>query len=399
MKLFLIAVISAAVAFAAWQRSILIELHRTEARLHSESVGTETISPAPAPQEESDVQNSQTSPVSDAEAIAFTAAVLAVKAEFETNLWSKLSDENQLSHPILCETLRRLTSGQLRAILDAWLGGEPYAGDRATGINRFMLLAGKVNPSAAVPLMYELLKERGEEKMPGSLPMAFQQWFRQDADGLLKWAQQAGMPDGFGGLCAIWADAVLAAREPSVENVRKLASHKHGWDGFSRNEVVLKLPTQQARLTFFQSLHEATGGVSDDIGIYVWQLADRVPFTQLAHLADETPAFKPSKPEGETFDGMGVTPLGSLRLEIADRSRDGTAAQRWEWLTQREEDRPSGKHLGWLVKKWCKNDYADTAAWVRALPPGPERDTATKEVIAFLKYNGGGKLVSEWEGR
>ena len=63
------------------------------------------------------------------------------------------------------------------------------------------------------------------------------------------------------------------------------------------------------------------------------------------------------------------------------------------------EDRPSGKFLGRLVTAWGKNDYPDTAAWVRRLPPGPERDVVTKEMIAFLKHNGGAKLVPEWEGR
>lgn len=398
MKLLSIGVISVAVAFGVWQRSTLTDLRAEEARLSSEPVELKSGQTASAPQDASDAENSRILPFTDAEMTAFTAAILAVKEDFETNRWSKVSDENQLSHPILCETLQRLTSKQLRSILDAWPGGEANAKDRATGLSRFMLLAGKVNPSAAIPVMYELLKERGEEMVPGSPQVAFQHWFRHDPDGLLQWVRQAGLPDGFDGLAATWADTVLAAREPSVENVRKLVSHnKHGWDDWMRSEAVLKLPTQEARLTFFQSLHEATGGVADDIGIYVWQLADRVPFIQLAHLADETPAFKPSRPEGKTFDGFRDNePRGSLRCEIAVRSRDGTAAERWAWLTKRAEDRPSGKLLGRLVKAWCQHDYPDTAAWVRALPPGLERDAVTKEVIAFLKDSGAAKLVPEW---
>ena len=177
------------------------------------------------------------------------------------------------------------------------------------------------------------------------------------------------MPDGFDGACAIWADAATALREPSVENVRKFASHKEYEAGFAANEVVQKLPAQEARLTFFQSLPAATGGVHDSLGVYVWTLAKRVPFGQLAFLADNAPAFRPSKPDGESFDGLEDEARGSLRTEVAIDSRDSTATRRWKWLTQREEDRPTGKLLGRLVANWCKNDYADTAAWVRSATP------------------------------
>ena len=33
------------------------------------------------------------------------------------------------------------------------------------------------------------------------------------------------------------------------------------------------------------------------------------------------------------------------------------------------------------------------------LPSGEEREAATKEVIAFLKYNGRSDLVPEWQAR
>lgn len=397
MRIFLVALIAAAVAFAAWQRRTLVALRVEEARIVSEFSHTEIHTVTRGQHYDNAPQNAPAPAVTDAEMASFTAVVLAVKDEFETDRWYKLSDENGMSHPVLSETLCRLTTAQLRSVVDAWAGNEVIEGDRETGIHRFMLLAGKVNPSAAIPLMYEWLKERGKKRLFGAPGQAFQNWFRQDADGLLNWAREAGMPEGFDGLCATWADAVVAAREPSVENVRRLGAHQFGWDNWARNEVVLKLPTPDARLTFFQNLHAATGGVCDDVGNYVWQLAQRIPFAQLTHLADNTPAFKPSKPEREEALGGDKEQLGSLRLEVAATSRDATAAQRWEWLTQSEEDRPSGKLLGRLVKAWCKNDYPDTAAWVRALPPGPERDTATKEVIAFLKYNGATNLVPEWQ--
>ena len=401
MRYFLVAVLFAAVALAAWQRRTLVALRAEEGRIVAEQRGTLYQIETVASQVEEGRRHVSAPTITDAEMADFTVAVFAVQSEFETNQWLKVSDENGLSHPVLCETLRRLTTAQLRAVIEAWPGEETPGGDRATGIHRFMLLAGKVNPAAAVPLMYELLSERGYERtyydVPGAPAGAFQCWFRKDPDGLLKWAQQARMPEGFGGMCATWADAVLAVGEPSVENVRELASHPSRWDNQSGSEVVLKLPTSAARLRFFQSLHTVTGGVCDDLGAFVWPLAQRLPFSQLAYLADQTPAFKPSEPERQTALDPTPQQLGSLRLEVAARSRDGTAAQRWDWLTQREEDRPSGKLLGRLVKEWCTNDYTDTATWVRSLPPGTARDNATKEVIAFLKWNGASNLVPDWE--
>ena len=396
MKILLVALIATAVAFAAWQRRTLVELRGETARVSSELKNADARLDFP-PKNEPQSEPPDAPGVTDAELAGLTSSYFAVKDGFRADLGIQVVGGADPSHPEVCETLSRLTRTQLRAVIDAWPATPPPGKDRTAGIESFLRLAGRVNPAATVPLLYELLKEPKVIRVPDwSAEAAFQSWLRHDPEGLLQWAQQAGMPDGYPGQCATWADAALVVREPSVENVRKLLDHKSILASPFR-EVALKLPTPDSRLTFLQNLHAATGGISDDLGNIVTVLAERTPFPQLAHLADAAPAFKPSKPEHEGV--FGPDQLGSLRLEVADHSRDGTAAQRWEWLVQREEDRPSGKLLGRLVKAWCKNDYPDTAAWVRALPPGPERDTATREVIAFLKYNGGGKLVREWEGR
>ncbi len=388
--------VATTIALATWQHRTLTGLRQTEARLNSGRGSTEAGSPAPGPADGSETPPAPPPQVTDQELPAFIAEALTVKSEFESDRWFKISDKGDFSHPALCETLRRLSSAQLRAVLEAWQGGEAFAGDMATGLHRFMLLAGKVNPSATVPLMYELRAQRGEKAVPGAPSEAWRQWFRQDPDGLLQWARSAGLPEGFGDSCGLWTDAVLTARDPSEEHVRQLLAHGSDGDNWTHNEVVLKLPTQQARLTFFRSLHDATGGVTDDLVTYVWQLAQRLPFAQLAQIADETPTIKPAQPE-EFAGRVGDDPLGSLRWEIAIHSRDSTAEQRWAWLTQHEEDRPSGKTLQWLAKKWSEDDYASTAAWVRSLPPGPERDTATQGLITSLKWNGAPERAREWE--
>lgn len=401
MRILLTALVVAAVAFAAWQRRTLVELRGETARVSSELKNAD-VRLVPSPKNEPQSEAPDAPGVTDAELAELTSSYFAVKDGFRADLGIQVVGGADPSHPEVCETLSRLTRTQLRAVIDAWPPEPPPVENRPAGIETFLRLAGRVNPAATVPLLYELLKEPKGMRVPDwSAEAAFQSWLRHDPEGLLQWAQQAGMPEGYRGQCATWADAALVVRDPSVENVRKLLDHKSILESPFR-EVALKLPTPESRLTFLQNLHAATGGIYDDLGYIVTVLAERTPFPQLAHLADAAPAFKASKEQGRDIGGFTGRPrdqLGSLRLEVAAHSRDGTAAQRWEWLTQRAEDRPSGKLVGRLVDAWCKNDYPDTAAWVRALPPGPEREAVTKEVIAFLKYNGGDKLVREWESR
>jgi hypothetical protein len=330
--------------------------------------------------------------------VRFSTSLFAIKDEFETDRFLQLKAERGLSHVLLCDTIERLSTAQLRSVVEAWPTDEKSEGKRKLGIHRFVILAGDINPSATIPLMYDLRDEWGETNVPGSARETFQYWFRHDSEGLLKWAMQAGMPEGFEDGCAIWADAALVARAPSVENVRKLISHKTNW-AWAQIEAVSKLATSEARLTFFQNLHIATGGVYNDLGPLVRKLSERIPFAQLAYLADTAPTFQTSQPQrsGGLNTGGPEDQLGSLRLEVAAHSRDGTAAQRWNWLTQRSEDHPSDKLFGRLVDAWCKSDYAETAAWIRSLPPGYDRDMATKAVIAFLEYNGAPQFVLEWK--
>lgn len=397
MKPFLLFITSAVVALGAWQRHTLVDLRGETARLTAELKDLDTRSDPPSKDEPESTQPDAPI-VTDAELAEFASSVAAVKDGFGTDLGIRTVGGGGPSHPEICDPLSRLTSAQIRAVIDAWPASPGE--DRALKIQNFLRIAGRVNPAATVPLLYELLKDpNGIHVADWSAEATFLTWLRHDPEGLLTWAQQAGMPEGFGGQCATWAHAALVVRDPSVENVRKLLGDKTVLRSPFR-EVALKLQTPEARLTFFQNLHVATGGIYDELGKIVTVLAERTPFPQLAYLADTAPAFKSSKEQGSDLAGFTGRPrdqLGSLRLEVAAHSRDGSAAQRWEWLTRRPEDHPSDKLFGRLVDAWCKNDYADTAAWIRSLPPGSDRDMATKKVIAFLEYNGGGKRVSEWK--
>ncbi len=396
MKSVIIAIMAVAFAVAYWQRTTLEELRNLEDRASANSSPSDEETPGVEPFPVVNVNPSVSDPVTDAELVKFTESLLSVKDEFESDRWLKLSEPGtQLSHPVLCETIRRLSGKQIRAVLEAWRA-EPPTKERNTGLHRLMLLAGKVNPSETLPLMYELRKESSEREVPGHVGSVFEHWFRMDPDALLKWAKEAGMPTGFDNQCAIWADAVAALQEPTVENVRKFASHKSYNAESAARALAMKLDSQDKRLSFFRSLHEATGGVYDNFAGYMWPLVSRVPFEQLAVVADSVPDFRTSVDGKKNLVNKEV-PLGSFRFEIAVNSRDSTAARRWEWLTKREEDRPSDKQLGRLVDEWCESDYPDTASWIRSLPPGAPRDAAVKKVVAFLEYNGRKDLAPEWK--
>ena len=397
MKPAIIAIVVVTIAIAYWQRTTLEELRILEAGASAVSNpsddGTPVVEPLPSVSEHPSVTN----PVSDSELAEFTQTLLAVKSEFETDRWFKMSTPGtQLSHPVLCETLRRLNRKQIRAVLDAWRA-EPPTNERSAGLHRFMGLADRVNPAEALPLLYEPHKDGERTKMLWHVSTAFEHWFRMDPSGLLKWAKDAGMPTDFDNQCEIWTDAVVALQNPTAESVGRFVAHKTYHAENAARAIAVKLDTQEARTAFFQSLHGATDGVFDKFAVYMWPLVSRVPFEQLAIVADGVPDFRSSVEE--EINGAQRIALGSFRFEIAAKSRDSTAARRWEWLTKREIDSPSDIQLGRLVNEWCETDYPDTASWIRSLPPGALRDAAGKKVVAFLKYNGREDLIADWELR
>lgn len=329
-------------------------------------------------------------PMTDEELNSFTTALFAIKDQFETNLWLKYRYDMGAAHPAICDSVLRLSTDQLRSVIEAWPDGESDAAK--IGIRRFRLLAGEINPGAAVPLELELLlKTKDAFPLMQTLP----KWFRQDAKAVASWVRRTEVPRHVRDLTEVWAIAAEVTDNPTTENVKKLISYKDIWNGAVRTEVVLKLRSQAARLAFFNSLHGATGGKSDDIGYFVWPLADRISFSQFAYIADQTPPFEPLQVERQgTFTKEY---LGGLRFDVAARSRDGTATERWTWLMQRPEDRPTGKLLGRLVKSWFITDYQGTATWIRSLPPGTERTAAEAALVEQLKNYGGGKRLAEWQ--
>lgn len=402
MKPVIILMVVAAVAIGYWQRTEIESLHSVETLSNAESQPTETREQAPGtPQSENPTLEPEQAPLSTERVAMFTADLLAVRAHFATDHWFKKRYATWTENPNVCETLSKLTSQQLRAIIASWESSAPNDPRQKNGIDHFVNLAGMMNPQATLEVMCQLKDERGEKGGYGLIDVPFKTWFRKDPQALLTWLQkQKGQSIRKNG--QIWADAATALNDPSPENVAKLAP---SISGNAAMELAGKLPTQESRIAFFQSLHAANGGKSDDVRTFVRVMAGKVSFSQFAQIADTVPPFQASVPEQKN-GYWKMQPLGSLRFEVALGSRDGTPEQRWNWLVQRPEDRPTGKVLSYIVSQWCDRDYSDVAIWARGLPPGEERDEIRKAIQTFVKEDqrmrpkGDGKdRAAEWEAR
>jgi len=398
MKTIMILVVVASASFAVWQRIQIGDLREMEQRLVREKPGSAPYEKAQKPETPPIVFPMATG-LAEEELKHFTAEILARRTDFEPNRFNKmanLSAGNWIAYPELCEPLSRLTSRQLLSVLEAWSGGAPIVRNSSSGIGNFLMMTERVNPAALTQLYYERKAEKKEPPAGFDPNYAFDNWFGQDPHGLANWARSSGYYGAGDKKCDLWVDAAEVLRAPSVENVARLIAHKSFESENAASQVATKLPSDEARLQFFQSLHAASGGKVEGVGQYVSRLVENTTFAKLSHLADSVPSF--SAPPERKYQGiMHGEPRGSLRYEVAVQSRDSTAEARWRWLIQRPEDRPSGNFLKRLVNDWCDRDYPDTANWVRTLPPGPERDKARKTVVEFLEWNREYELAKEWK--
>jgi hypothetical protein len=388
-----------ALSCATWQHRHLATLHAIEEALATESTALGAAGREQQVETNPGESGSSFMPgLSDEEFVRFADTVVARRRDFESNRFERLADQSSGNWKIpsaLCEPLSRVSAAQLRSLLNELDGGSSLKYDSSTPAGRFLWLADRTNPAAAIQLIYQMAAENAERNFGAGVSVAFWFWFQQDPAGLLHWARAAGTPEGFDGACGLWVDAAETLLAPSVENVRRFLAHKGYHAEMAASQLAAQFPSAELRLQFFQSLHAASGGTLN-IENYVGHLVARAPFAELAHLADTVPPFTPlTTLQSDPFERG--EPAGSLRCEIAIHTRDGTAETRWQWLTQRPEDRPAGKLLARLVNEWCDHDFPDTAKWAKTLPPGPERDTARKAIAGFLSYNGAKDLAKEWD--
>jgi hypothetical protein len=399
MKTVLLSTVVCAVSIIVWQQSRIHALHRMEESLTRGTAAAQTHEGGKSREPET-----APSPVSMAaglpeeEFAKLTTDLQTHRQDFEPKRFAKLanvSGGSWIAVPHLCEPISRLNSRQLRSVLESWNHRAPTAAAMNEGRSNFEMMLRQVNPAALTQLYFEL-KLENKDWLKISPEFAMEHWFQQDPHGLGQWARSTGSIVTEDKNCALWVDAAEVLRSPSLENIRSFLVYQDWKVAGAVGHLVMHLPSDEARIQFFQSLHTATGGDVKQLGSYIYKIAQASSFSQLARLGDSVPPFvtppyqkpPPHSPEAAS---------GNLRYEIAHHSRDATATERWQWLLQRPADRPTGGHLSFLVKEWCDDDYSDTARWVKSLPPGSERETASKAVIEFLKWNKAYDLAAKWE--
>lgn len=402
MKAVIYSLVIASLGFAAWQRKQIVDLQKAEQQLSSPAAA---LSPAPERAPEKLIapapDQSFGQGLSEDDFARFTSQVMGRKRDFEEdrfNKFARVSSGNWAAFPDLSEALSRLSPDQLLSVLKQWSGGKPVERSASDGPGNFLMLVERVNPSALVKLIYRLQEEKDPLLSKPYPQMALRYWFRQDSNELLQWARAAGTPGGFDNVCAIWADAAEIIREPSLENVRRFLAHGSSYEAMDATAALAgQLPSDESRLQYFQNLHTVTKGKVAKTDRYLGDLPRTTSFGKLAHLVDSLPPLEPTDPGKESRTFFYGEPLGSLRYELAAESRDGTAEQRWQWLLQRPSDAPSEKLLIRLVREWRDYDFADTAAWAKSLPPGPNREIVHREIARFLKAHGKENLAAEWK--
>lgn len=403
-------ILVAAIAIGFWQREKLVNLHALEQRasvaLNAESSSQGVVSESIEPLQTA-------TPVSEIELTDLSARMLKLRTELanertrdsQSRNWPAAEDDAEV-----CSLLSRLTSQQLRRIIEDWERDESNSQKHTkAGISRLMNLAGMMNPRATLDAMFEIAELRGEKGAVGDPSLTLSVWFDRDPAELLRWARGRQAPESVGlykETFATWVAAAEALAEMTPETVGRLLSHSNpllDWQkNFSPHDVFRKLETYESRLTYLRCLHAATGGTTPGwlVDGCAQTMSWLIPFGQAAMMADSLPGFRPANKTAE-HEGRTVY-FGSLRFAIAEVYRDGTVAARWNWLVSRPEDRPQEKQLEYLIGKWCESEYGngydEVATWARSLPPGAERSEIRQAILAFCKEQlKRPDVIAEWE--
>ena len=386
----------ACVGFGWWQRATLTHLREAERQLGADKFTVVPPSPTTATRDAESAMDRANPGLSPDEMQSIATAM----RDFKVSDGFSAEQRSQQQFSVHADNLSRLSTAQLQTIIDQWTDGEPvtsplYFG-RAGALQYFMPFVARVNPEATIRALQEHPWELGksESAMTRFVSAAFQAWYRRDRETMLAWVRGTSLHPSLKLASSRWMSAVAAIENPTTENVATYLG-QYGADNRERYQRVLdraalvrEIRTSELRIAFFQSLAEATGGVSDEISDFVVPLAGRVSFGQIAHLGDSVPDIVPSaNPTGSP---------GTLRQEIARLSRDATARERWSWLTKNERDMPTGKVLDHLVATWCDADYGDTAAWAQTLPAGPVRAEVVASIRQFLTAKNLRSLTAQW---
>lgn len=378
MRTAILTILGAAMVVFGWQRTTITELRTIELRASAPRLEQRLSETSAA--EDSAPQNSGMSDAEFATIIEtlreFRAVIAAQKAEPKGGD-SAVEKERVALINRLPRILVQLSPDQLNLALEVWTAGGPVMDElveNKNGLSIFAAYAAGVSPDTLIQAIqthpWEVKGNSG-----GYFATAFQAWVRKDAEGMLAWVRSTKVDPSLAEVSAVWTEAAEAILDPSPENVRKLLARSKGPTDpnkptdTARIEVVRGLRSQDARIQFFRSLHEASGGTYDHLRGLVVPLAERLPFSQLAHIADSVPALKPIPKETADARLFWMRLPSSLRYEVAAACRDATPQQRWEWLTSRADDVPTGSRLRDLVGSWCANNHAETGTWARTQTP------------------------------
>ena len=409
MKAAIISILIVAVAIGFLQREKLNALHASEQRV---SVALRSESPSDSSPRTSTEPRQTAPPLSNEELVKFTNRIMTLRARLANEQGNIAGWPTAEDDPELCAILSRLTSQQLREIIEHWERAQKDEKKKIRmGIDRLINLAAQMNPRATLDAIFELAEQRGEEGAVGDAAISLKEWFDQNPAELLRWARERQAPYPHKETFATWKAAAAALLETTPETVAELVAHSDppkDWPKqFSAEDILRKLKTYESRLAFLRCLHAATGGTTTGwiLNQYAHAMSDHIPFDQAAMLADSLPEFRPVNESMKSIYESGTVYFGSLRYAIAEVYRDGTVAARWNWLVSRPEDRPHGKKLEYLISEWCKRSYGDgnksyneVAQWVRGLPLGAERTEVRQAILAFCKEDlRKPDIVAEWE--
>jgi hypothetical protein len=406
MRTAILTIIGLFVVVFGWQRTTITELRATERRASAPRVEQPAI--ATSNLEHSTAENSGMSDSEFAAAIETLRELKSVVAAQKGKLKRGPVLENERGPLInkLPGILVRLSPEQLKSGLDVLTVGRAVTGEMIESekaLDLFIMFSEAFNPEGLIKVFQAQPWEK-KDNAERHFATAFRAWLRKDAEGMLAWVRGTKVDPSLAEVSAVWTEAAETMLEPSPENVRKLLARPNGENDWmkpntaARGEAVRGLRSQDARIQFFRSVHEVTGGTSAILKEFIAPLAEQLPFSQLAYIADSAPTIRPPEQKVEKGWEWKRQP-GSLRFEAASASRDGTPLERWNWLTSRAEDVPSGYLLRDLVVAWCGNNHAETAAWVSTLPPGEQRDAATKAMAYFYGQNERPDLEALWKKR
>ncbi len=392
IRSFVISIGALFLAVFLWQRTRLSELKSLEA--HTVESSAPPFIDASEPSDRS-VVPIETNGMPDEEFKDYAASLRSLKSECAEGKATQRGDIFRMRDldarlAISANSLASLSAEQVQGALEIWTDGEPMTDemiDKMEGLYSFLWALAAANPEG---LFHSIQSHpwSAEKECRRTVDRGFKAWVRKDPRAMLNWVRDKELKPALAGRSGRWVAAATAILDPSSENIRGLLQYPDDSGGQSgesysvSSEVARALKTQDERVGFFRSLHDASQGNCPSMDQFVAPLAERFTFAQLTHLAESVPKWQAGSK--------------SLSFEVARLCNERTAKERWNWLVSQTEA-PTGEMLETLVRTWCEFDHADTAAWAKTLPPGPLRRGVAGEMWNYYDDQERKELADAWK--